>query len=168
MKYCLKSTVVAVLLSLAFVIPLSASAFPVGKWVTISDRDGKARSIVKISNRGGVLSGRIVKVFPRRGDTGYCQNCPGRFKGKKVLGLNILWGVRHRGGNNWGGGRILDPKTGKIRNFIITRSGRVLEQISRHFEEIIGEYAGRVQQDVTYFYGVAPTYVTTGAARGRS
>ncbi len=60
-----------------------------------------------------------------------------------------------------------DPKTGEIRNFIITRSGRVLEQISRHFEEIIGEYASKVQQDVAYLYGVAPTYVVAGATSGK-
>ena len=54
-------------------------------------------------------------------------------------------------------------RDGRIHNFIITRSGRVLEQVSRHFEELIGEYAEAVRRDFTHYYGVAPTYVSACA-----
>ena len=57
-------------------------------------------------------------------------------------------------------GSARDRRTGEIHNFIITRSGRVLEQISRHFEEVVGEYAEQIRTDFVYYYGIRPTYVS--------
>ncbi len=97
-----------------------------GTWITIDDKTGAKRAIVQISDSGGTLSGTVVKVFPQPGDTGLCQNCPGAFKGKKVVGLNFLWGLKADGDNQWSGGSILDPKTGKIYKAKVTLKGNKL------------------------------------------
>ena len=109
-----------------FYLTAAFAASPVGKWVTIDDKTGEKRAIVTLSESGGVLSGVINKVYPQPGDTGFCDNCPGAFKGKKVVGLRFLWGLKNEGGNEWGGGSILDPKTGKIYSAKITQKGNKL------------------------------------------
>ncbi len=87
---------------------------PAGQWVTISDKTEKKRAVVNIKVKGDELTGTIQRVFKAPGDTGYCQHCPKPFTGKKVVGLQFLWGLKKQGNLVWGGGKILDPKTGKI------------------------------------------------------
>ena len=110
-----------------FFLPLAfAAQSPVGKWVTIDDKTGAKRAIVTISESGGVLSGVINKIYPQPGDTGICDKCPGDFKGKKITGLRFLWGLKNEGANEWTGGSILDPKTGKVYRAKITAQGNKL------------------------------------------
>jgi uncharacterized protein (DUF2147 family) len=103
-----------------------ASASPAGTWTTIDDKTGEKRAVVHISVSGGTLNGTIVKVFPQPGDTGICSKCPGAFKGKKIQGLNFVWGLKDEGHGVWGGGSILDPKTGKVYKAKITLQGNKL------------------------------------------
>ncbi len=105
------------------VIGLTAFAGVTGNWTTIDDVTGKKRAIVSISESNGVLSGTISQVFPQPGDTGKCMKCPGAFKGKSVKGLTFLWGLKGNGNNVWDGGKILDPKTGKIYRAKMTLAG---------------------------------------------
>lgn len=91
------------------------AASAVGTWRTVDDETGKVRSVVRVyKNRSGVLSGKIMKVYKQAGDTGYCRNCPGHFKNRRVEGLRFMWGLKPDGVNKWTGGKILDPKKGKI------------------------------------------------------
>ena len=109
------------LLIAACYLPIAfAGQSPAGKWTTIDDKTGEKRAVVKISVSGDTLNGTIVKVFPAPGDTGICSECPGAFKGKKILGLGFLWGLKDEGDGEWSGGSILDPKTGKIYKAKIT------------------------------------------------
>lgn len=107
-------------------IPLACAGSATGTWTTIDDKTGAKRAIVKISDSGGILNGTIVKVFPQAGDTGMCTNCPGSFKGKKITGLTFLWGLKADGNNEWSGGSILDPKTGKVYKAKATLKGNKL------------------------------------------
>lgn len=102
---------------------IAASASPVGTWTTIDDKTGKKRAVVSLSVSGGTLNGTIIKVYSQPGDTGMCQNCPGAFKDKKVVGLQFLWGLKDEGNGVWSGGQILDPKTGKIYKAKLTVQG---------------------------------------------
>lgn len=105
---------------------IAASGSPVGQWTTIDDKTGAKRAIVNISESGGVLNGVIVKVYPQAGDTGICQKCPGSFKDKKIQGIRFLWGLKSEGNNEWSGGSILDPKSGKIYKAKMTLDGNKL------------------------------------------
>lgn len=102
---------------------------PVGTWASIDDKTNKMRSIIRITQHRGVLYGRILKVFKQPGDTGFCRKCTGRFKDKPVKGLQIMWGVKQTNRNTWSGGRILDPKNGKIYRvkLSISDNGRLLK-----------------------------------------
>jgi uncharacterized protein (DUF2147 family) len=115
----------SVLIAMVFFIP-SAFASIAGTWTTIDDKTGKKRAVVRINVSGNSMSGTIIKVYPQPGDTGMCNNCPGRFKGKKVQGLTFLWGMKKKGDNEWGGGKIIDPKTGKIYRAKATQKGNKL------------------------------------------
>lgn len=101
-------------------INLAASTHPAGMWTTIDDKTKRPRSVVRIWESNGVVYGRIVKVFKQPGDTGICQNCPGEFKDQPTKGLRLLWGLKRTGERTWDGGRIIDPKIGKIYRAKIT------------------------------------------------
>ena len=109
-----------------FCASTAIAASPVGNWTTVDDKTGEKRAVVTISESGGVLSGVINKVYPQPGDTGMCHSCPGAFKGKKVQGLRFVWGLKQDGENEWTGGSILDPKTGKIYKAKMSLKGNKL------------------------------------------
>lgn len=120
--------VVSVLFFAVFYLPevIAASQSPVGNWVTVDDKTGEKRAIVTVSESGGVLSGVIDKIFPLPGDTGRCDSCPGAFKGKKIQGMRFMWGLKRDGANEWVGGSVLDPKSGKIYHAKLTLQGNKL------------------------------------------
>ena len=90
------------------------AATPAGVWKTVDDETHEVRSLVEISDDHGVLSGRVVKLFPRSGEdpNPRCGDCEGERHGQPVLGMTILWNM-HRDGDAWDGGEILDPEEGK-------------------------------------------------------
>ena len=93
----------------------SNSPTPVGAWKTVDDQKGDVRSIVKIEEKNGELSATVQKTFPRPGEDAdpKCDKCPDDFKDKPIIGLRFMWGLKGQG-QDWDGGRILDPDNGKI------------------------------------------------------
>ncbi|SIQ80345.1 DUF2147 domain-containing protein [Solilutibacter tolerans] len=112
----MRKTLFAVAVALA-AMPILASAqqSPVGKWKTIDDETGKAKSIVEITQASnGTLQGRVIEVLSSdRGPNPTCNNCKGANKDKPVKGMTILWGLRPDGAGKWAGGTVLDPAKGK-------------------------------------------------------
>ena len=99
---------------------LAANVTPVGTWKTIDDESGQAKSIVQITDNNGELQAHIVKLINRTpediardGQVAMCKKCGGERKDKPVEGMNIMWGV-HKDDDVWDGGKILDPKAGKV------------------------------------------------------
>ena len=89
---------------------------PVGTWRTIDDKTGKDRSMVVISESGGVYTGTVQKIITHLPDddpNGLCRHCEGDRKDKPIEGMQILWGLK-KDGDVYDGGEILDPKNGKI------------------------------------------------------
>jgi uncharacterized protein (DUF2147 family) len=107
-------------------VPVVLAQSPAGTWTTIDEKTGKKRAVVRLSISGGSLSGTIVKVYSQPGDTGICAKCPGAFKNKPVQGLQVIWGLKDKGNGHWEGGRILDPKSGKIYRAKLTVQGNKL------------------------------------------
>jgi uncharacterized protein (DUF2147 family) len=90
-----------------------ASSSPVGRWKTIDDVTGKAKSIVAIHEDNGKLYGTIETLFNPPVPNPTCYLCSGERKDHPLVGLQVLWGFQ-RDGNQWSGGQVLDPETGKI------------------------------------------------------
>src|SRR5215471_11024198 len=42
-----------------------------------------------------------------------CTRCDGELKGRPLIGLHILWDLS-KDGDEWSGGKILDPDNGKV------------------------------------------------------
>lgn len=85
-----------------------------GKWKTIDDETGKARSIVEIEERDGKAYGTILKLFrePDERQDPICVECTDHRKDKKVIGMEIITGME-KDGDEWEDGEILDPENGK-------------------------------------------------------
>ena len=87
---------------------------PVGTWKTIDDKTGEAKSLVQISEVNGQLEGKVVKVLKsKQGPHPICDQCDGARHNQPIEGMNIMWGVS-KDDDVWDGGKILDPKTGKV------------------------------------------------------
>jgi uncharacterized protein (DUF2147 family) len=95
---------------------LAAAATPVGLWRTIDDKTGKDRSLIRITERNGTYEGtveRILTNLPDDDPNHLCRRCTGDRKDKPIVGMTILWGLKHDGDATYDGGEILDPKNGK-------------------------------------------------------
>jgi len=97
-------------------ISASAQNTPVGLWKTIDD-DGKTeKSLVRITESGGVLSGKIEKIFDPSKQDSKCDKCSDERKDKPVLGMVILRNLKADADDKdvWAGGDVLDPNNGKV------------------------------------------------------
>ena len=94
---------------------VAQGASPAGRWKTVDDRTGQAKSIVVIEDVGGEFRGRVDRIFapPAKNANPLCENCPADKKNKPVLGMEIMWGLR-KSGSEYTGGRVMDPEDGKI------------------------------------------------------
>jgi uncharacterized protein (DUF2147 family) len=100
---------------------LAQQATPVGLWKTIDDETKQEKSLVRISDAAGVLSGRIEKLTDPTKQDAKCDKCDGAKKDQKVIGMTILEGVkRDAGADHWDGGTILDPNNGKVYKVRLT------------------------------------------------
>ena len=107
-----------VLAGVAFVAHVGAfaQATPVGLWKTIDDDTKIEKSLVRITDQGGVLSGRIEKLLdPATKPDAVCDKCSDERKDRPLLGLVILRNLKHSSDDAdwWDGGDITDPKNGK-------------------------------------------------------
>jgi uncharacterized protein (DUF2147 family) len=91
-----------------------AQTTPAGLWRTIDDATGKPKSLVRIVEQDGVLSGRIERLFdPDPKWDGRCDQCRDERKDQPVLGMTILTNLR-KDRDEYGGGDILDPENGNV------------------------------------------------------
>ena len=88
-----------------------------GKWKTIDDETGKAKSIVEIYMKNGKAYGKIIKLFrnPSQEQNPICDKCTDNRKNQKVIGMTII-SAMEKDGDEWEDGEILDPNNGKIYN----------------------------------------------------
>lgn len=91
----------------------SQLASPVGRWKTVDDATGKVKSIVAIREENGKLYGKIEQLFDPPVPHPTCYLCTGDLKDRPLVGLRILWDFVPDG-DQWSGGQVLDPETGKI------------------------------------------------------
>jgi uncharacterized protein (DUF2147 family) len=92
-----------------------ADGSPVGLWKTVDDKNGKARSLIRISEVDGELKGKIEKLFraPDQDQNPKCIKCDGPQKDEPIIGMTVLYGLK-KNGDEYVGGQIIDPSSGKV------------------------------------------------------
>ncbi len=93
-----------------------AQASPVGVWKTIDDKTKTEKAQIRISEAGGVFSGKIEKLLASDAkQDAVCDKCGDDRKDKAMIGLEVIRGVKKSDSDNtWDGGTILDAAEGKI------------------------------------------------------
>jgi uncharacterized protein (DUF2147 family) len=107
-----------------------AQATPAGLWKTIDDETKEEKSLVRINEAGGVLTGKIEKITDPAKQDSKCDKCTDARKDQPVRGMTILEGVKKNAGEEyWDGGTILDPNNGKVYKVRLTPKdgGQVLQ-----------------------------------------
>jgi len=126
LKHCLAGIVFIASAGASF-----AQMTPVGTWQTLDDKTKEAKSEVVITETAGVLSGKIVKLLRKEAkQDAVCDECTDDRKGKPVLGMEIIRGVKKVDGKDvWEDGKVLDPENGKTYSAKLTpiEGGKKLE-----------------------------------------
>ena len=110
-----KKLIAAAALFLAAGAAFAQAVSPVGLWKTIDDDGKTAKSLVRITEKDGMLSGTIEKIFDAGKQDAKCDQCKDERKDKPIVGMTIIRGVKPDGDDKaqWSGGEILDPSNGK-------------------------------------------------------
>jgi len=99
---------------LALCLPALAADPAEGRWKTIDDETGQAKSIVEITRAAdGSLSGRIVELLNPSRPNPTCDKCRDDRKNQPITGMEIIRGMQRRG-DAYAGGTILKPDEGKV------------------------------------------------------
>ena len=105
-KFCL------LLLFVFFSINVNSQSI-LGKWKTIDDETGEAKSVVEVFSKSGKIYAKVVEVLDLAHKNSLCQKCAGEDKNQPILGLTIIKGLS-KDGSEYNSGEILDPKNGKL------------------------------------------------------
>ena len=113
------------LVALVFVAigtPVMAQMSPVGLWKSVDEKTGAPKSEVRISESGGVLTGKVERILRDGADpSAVCDQCTDDRKGKPIVGLEIIRGAKQAEGKTvWEDGKILDPENGKTYTLRLT------------------------------------------------
>lgn len=93
-----------------------------GKWRTIDDETGKPKSVVEITKKSdGKYYAKVVQLLIKPADSN-CSKCKDDRKGKPILGMEVIRGLS-KDGDEFSGGTITDPKTGKTYKCSIRKEG---------------------------------------------
>lgn len=109
------------MLTLILAVAVSLTGFSqdvFGKWKTIDDETGEAKSIVEVYQQNGKVYGKVIEILNPAKKNSTCDNCEGENKGKPIQGLVILRDLK-KDGNEYSGGTILDPTKGKVYKALI-------------------------------------------------
>ena len=76
----------------------------------------KAKSLVRITEADGALTGTVEKLLDPTRQDAKCDKCSDERKDQPVLGMTLLAGVKKNAETDglWDGGTILDPNNGKV------------------------------------------------------
>ena len=102
-----------ILLFCFFATTLIHSQSVIGKWKTIDDETGDAKSIVEVYSKSGKIYAKVIEILDLEHKNSVCIKCSGEDKNKSILGLTVIKGLT-KDGSEYNSGEILDPKNGKL------------------------------------------------------
>lgn len=108
-----------------------AQMTPVGTWRSIDDNTKEPKIEIVLSENNGAIVGKVLKLLrPSAKQDAVCVECTDDRKGKPLLGMELIRGAKKvEGKNDWEGGTILDPESGKTYRLKLTpiNEGKELE-----------------------------------------
>ena len=131
----MKVLTIAILLlfnAAAWAAPAGGEPSALGWWEQVDEKTGQAESWFNITEKDGVYSGKIVKMFPKPGDpppeSWRCTKCEGAEQNAPVLGLSLIKNMK-RNGLAYENGTIMDPRDGTVYRALMNLSpdGKKLE-----------------------------------------
>lgn len=99
------------LLLIAFTAAINAQSI-FGKWENRDETTNKVDSVIEVYEKDGKAYAKIVEITDKNRQNAVCDQCSGKQKNQAILGMDILSGLK-KDGDEWSGGKILDPKNGK-------------------------------------------------------
>ena len=86
----MKSLIAVLVLGVAGSAAL-AQETPVGLWKTIDDKTKAEKALVRVTESGGVVSGKIEKLLaPNAKQDALCDKCSDDRKDKPIVGMEII------------------------------------------------------------------------------
>lgn len=92
---------------------VNAQSEIIGKWKTIDDDTGEAKSIVEIYKQGTKIYGKIHRILKDSDRDKLCIKCKGEDYNKPIEGMIIIKGLQ-KDGDEYEDGTITDPENGKV------------------------------------------------------
>jgi uncharacterized protein (DUF2147 family) len=83
-----------------------------GNWNSYDEKTNKIESVIEVYEKDSKAYAKIISISDSSRSSAKCIECNGKRKNAPILGMNILTGLK-KDGNEWSGGKILDPKNGK-------------------------------------------------------
>ena len=83
-----------------------------GAWNSFDEETNRLESVIEVYEKNDQAFAKITKITNLENQGATCINCSGKRKNAPILGMNILTGLK-KDGDEWSGGKILDPKNGK-------------------------------------------------------
>ena len=92
-----------------------AQSTPAGLWKTIDDETKQEKSLVRITEAGGVYTGKVEKGLQPDAKETTCSKCTDERKDQPIVGMTIIKGVKAKADDKdiFEGGEILDPTKGE-------------------------------------------------------
>ena len=101
----------------------------IGVWKTVDEKTNQPSSLIRIDEHNGELIGTVLELIPQPGEilVTHCNLCKDERKGKPIVGMVVMKGLKKDKAGYWSGGEILDPEEGDIYKVkIATDDGKVL------------------------------------------
>lgn len=103
---------IIVFFTVFFMFSFLSAQSVLGKWKTIDDSTGKARSIIEIYESDGKIYGKIIELIDPKSKNPLCDECKGANKNQPIIGLIIINGLS-KNDDVYEDGTILNPENGK-------------------------------------------------------
>ena len=98
------------------------SADITGKWKSIDDDTGVAKSVIEIWFDGKRYQGKILALLDTLDKNPICTECEGDLKDQPIIGMQIITDAK-KSGKKYKKGEILDPSEGKTYSLVMQLQG---------------------------------------------
>jgi uncharacterized protein (DUF2147 family) len=87
-----------------------------GLWRAIDNNNAATTSVIELYLDGPLLNGRIFKLLDENGReiSPICERCTGGQKGKPIVGMTFISGLK-RTGTKWVDGKVVDLRPGALQ-----------------------------------------------------